>query len=645
MTVIKRISLIFLIVFLALVFFLAVFDWNHLRSFVGSQVAERSGRQFVIDGNLTVRPFSLSPLVRMEKVRFQNAPWGTAPEMISADVLEFRVRLIDLLRGDVVLPLVTLSQPDIVLEKNVEGLRNWILKKKQTSADRAPYIGRLIVDRGNLIFRDPKIRTDIRVEVSTVQAPDPKNSGIIFNAKGLFQGLPTSAQGEGGSVVSLRDESAPYRLKGRFQIGETALKFDGTIRGLVTFADVQGNFILEGKDMAQLFPITKVALPQTPPYRIESALDHHGDLWSLKRFSGHVGKSDLSGDMEIKTEKGRRVLVGNLQSRVMDIADLAGFIGATPQVTGESTERQRKEAARRAAGPKLLPTKPLKLDRLKTMDADVRLAAKSIRREGLPLDNLVTHLVLKDGVLALKPLNFGVAGGNIVSDIRLDATRAPSALQARFEVKKLQLSELLPQMKSEKASFGLIGGRAQLDGQGMSLGEILSKADGDVSLVASGGTVSGFLLALAEINIGEIVRILFSGDENVPLRCAVFDFGLKTGIMNTRIFVIDTEDTNFMGNGQINLQNESIDLTVKANPKSFRLAAPSPIRVTGTFKDLNAGPETGPLIARGGAAVALGALTGGIGAILPLIEAGPGQDSPCSTLIAQADPAGKKIKK
>jgi hypothetical protein len=59
--------------------------------------------------------------------------------------------------------------------------------------------------------------------------------------------------------------------------------------------------------------------------------------------------------------------------------------------------------------------------------------------------------------------------------------------------------------------------------------------------------------------------------------------------------------------------------------------------VTGTLKKPAVRPEMGNVAARGGLAVVLGAVTAGLGALLPLLEFGKRKEpSACSTLMSQA---------
>ena len=94
-----------------------------------------------------------------------------------------------------------------------------------------------------------------------------------------------------------------------------------------------------------------------------------------------------------------------------------------PQSGGaESTNPELKaQAARLAADARVLPDTPYDLAKLRTMDADVRLKAHRINAPGLPIEDMDAHLELEAGILELVPLNFGVAGGDIRSTIRMDA--------------------------------------------------------------------------------------------------------------------------------------------------------------------------------------------------------------------------------
>src|SRR5689334_16304407 len=78
--------------------FLATYDWNNARGWIAKRVQERTGRELVIGGNLSVKPFSWQPAIRAEQVTFANAEWGEKRPMFSSDVIALRIALLPLLR-------------------------------------------------------------------------------------------------------------------------------------------------------------------------------------------------------------------------------------------------------------------------------------------------------------------------------------------------------------------------------------------------------------------------------------------------------------------------------------------------------------------------------------------------------------------
>src|SRR5690606_6475220 len=161
---------------------------------------------------------------------------------------------------------------------------------------------------------------------------------------------------------------------------------------------------------------------------------------------GKAGDSDLGGTASVETGGERPFLRADLVSKRLDFDDLAGFIGGAPQAGGdESTNPELATlAAQRDADPKLLPDTPYQLEKLRAMDADVRLKAQRINAPSLPLDDMDAHLLLDNGLLRLDPLDFGVAGGDIRSTIRMDAREKTIRTRADITARGLNLGELFP---------------------------------------------------------------------------------------------------------------------------------------------------------------------------------------------------------
>jgi AsmA family protein len=100
--------------------------------------------------------------------------------------------------------------------------------------------------------------------------------------------------------------------------------------------------------------------------------------------------------------------------------------------------------------------------------------------------------------------------------------------------------------------------------------------------------------------------------------------------VNCAAFVVDTEQTQVLGEGWFDLAHERFDITVAPKPKQVGLLSlRTPVRVYGSFKQPDYEIVKGPLLARAGAMVALAA-TAPVAALVPLVETGPGQDTDCA---------------
>jgi uncharacterized protein involved in outer membrane biogenesis len=617
-------------------------DWNWFKKPIERRVEQQTGRSFVIGGDLDV-DLGWTPRVTLDDVHLGNAPWGRTQDMLGAERADFTVDLLELIAGRLSLPSIALTAPRIDLQNSPKG-GNWQIATPKPEDEEegrekaAPQIGRLSIDRGRITYFDPADHTDVEVAIATDPGAKVERS-LVLGATGTVRGQDFEADARSGPVLSLTDAAAPYPFDVRARVGKTRAHAQGTVTGLQAFTAARLQLEVEGDTLAALHPLTGLVLPETPPYRVAGLLIHEGPKWTFDDFDGHVGDSDLAGDLTATYIDERPRLVAKLTSRQLDIDDLAGMIGATPDTgPGETASPQQEaKAAKEEASPRMLPDEPIDLPQLRAMDADVEFQALSIQHEKMPLDNLRTHLTLDHGLLKLEPLDFGVAGGRIESNIALDARQPAMGLDLRTNFSRLDLARLLPGNALVDKSTGLIGGRAVMKSRGKSTAELLGNADGELGVAMRGGKFSNLLLEGAGLDVAEALGFFVRGDKTVRVRCAVLDMEARDGVFAPRAFVIDTTDTNIKVDGQVDMGDETLDLTLHPLPKDFSpLTLRSPLHVRGTLKDPQIRPDR-KLLIKGGAAAALGALINPIAALLPLIETGPGKNADCESLVAAAE--------
>lgn len=627
----SRNSAIMLGVLAAIIVVVAIlFEWNWLRRPIERVVEWQTGRSFHIAGNLDV-DLGRVTTARADALTFGNATWSSVPTMAAADRAEVSVEVFPLIfRRETRIPHIRLTRPQLRLETGPDGTGNWVFG--DASGESRTRFHDLRIDGGRLLFLDPARKTDLDIQLSSVrQATPDEPSAIDLKGKGRWAGNVLALQGRVASPLALRDTDKPYRIDLRATAGPTRAHARGTLLDPFRLRDFDLRLMLAGQDMEDLFPLIGIATPPTPPYRLDGRFARDGNTWRYDDFTGVVGDSDLAGSASVTVGRERPLLKAALVSKRLDFDDLAGFVGAPPQTDGNeaSNPEQRAEAAALAADARLLPDTPYNLTKLRAMDADVRWKAHRINAPSLPIDDMDAHLLLEAGLLRLEPLNFGVAQGDIRSQIRMDARSDTIRTQATITARRLDLGELFPQAELTKTAIGRIGGDIKVVGTGNSIAGILGTADGDIALGMGRGQISNLLMELAGLDIAEALKFLVTKDKTVPVRCAFGDFAVKDGVMDARSLAFDTSDTIIVGSGRISLKDETLDLEMRPRPKDRSiLALRSPLVVGGTFKDPSFRPDFKRLGLRGAIAVALGSVAPPA-ALLATIEVGPGEDSAC----------------
>ncbi|MEO8102388.1 MAG: AsmA family protein [Betaproteobacteria bacterium] len=619
----------FLALVLLLVLFLVFFDWNWMREPIARRVSAATGRTFAINGDLTVS-LSMQPRVVVNDIVLGNAAGSSDTRMASFKKLDFRFDLFKLLTGRLELPEVALIEPNVLLEVNDDGAGNWMFaQSKRDEKFDLPAIDRLTIERGKVTYRDVRMKTDLALDVHTLAAgKDQSESRLEVSGKGQFKGLPTSLHAIGGALLNARVEGkSPYPIEASASFGATKTHINGTLLDPLHFTAQQLNFTIEGSNLAQLYPLIGVPIPPTAAYKLAGFLDHSSRVWTFRGLKGTVGESDLAGDFTVDRNPRPQKITANLVSQKLTMRDLGGFIGASPG----------KQAKSLPTGGRILPTEPFSPEKLQIADADIHFRGAHIVTEKMPLENMSTHLVVKGGVLTLAPVDFGAAGGHLIAQVEMDGRRAPIATHVDLVARGLDLAKMFPNSRLAADNTGTMGGRAKLVGQGSSVAQLLATANGEAALIMDGGTIGELTLRLANLDIANSLLLLIGGDKQAPIRCMVGNFNAVNGVFTVQELVLDTAKVNITGTGNANFSDESLHLRLVAKSKGFSLASlRGPIAITGSFTAPVAKPELGGVMVRGGAAVALGVATAGIGALLPLLDFGKQKDSNCAALISEA---------
>lgn len=638
---------------ISIAYLIFLFDWSKSGEYASARLSEALGRDSAFEGKITIDPDWPVTTFYTDKLRIANIEGAKDPKMLTTDKATIAIDISRLVRGTMEFPSIEVESPKLVLERDAEGKANWnfgdsaaggtVASTVPEERDEMPLIGRLVIHNGEVTYRDAVEKIDTTLTVNTLSGSADEGEQLQVKGKGKFNGEPFKLDLVGGSVLTLRENEIPYPINTNFDVGNTHVTVKGTAEDPFALEGLDIALDLKGADMADLFPIVGIALPNTPPYQLAGQLGYDKDeqVWSFNKFKGKMGDSDLRGDLKWEIKKPRPKLTATFISDKLDLDDLAGFIGATPDVgKGETASAEQKaQAKQESINPLIIPDATLDIERISAMDAEVDFKGKKLLSEGLPMDDFHLKAILDNRVLKLVPVQFGTASGDIIAHITINAQQLPVKTDSDVQFKKLSLARMFADAAKSlgipNETAGYIGGRAKLSGTGDSMRKMLSNAKGTMGIAMEGGQMNILIVEVMGLDIAESLGFMLSGDKPVPVRCIVGDFAVEDGVMRTDTFVIDTADTNIQGKGSVNLVDEKLKMTLTPQPKDLSLlSARTPIKIGGTLKEPDVNVAASGLIARGGAAVAL-ALATPIASLLAFIEPGLGENSDCADLLSE----------
>ena len=643
-----------LVLLLALVIFVLTFNWNRARPYINQKVSESIGREFAINGDLDVRfergdpaepgwrRYVPRPRISAADVIVANPSWTTTgPRLASVGNIVVAVHPLPLLHKEVVITNLELDKLVVAAQRRADGSNTWTFKDNGPSEWEVD-IRRLAFREGSVRYLDDGIKLDLRANATTINANDPEakrdgnNYGVKFELGGTYHDAPVTGGGKLGAVLSLQDEHNTFPVQANAMLGKNKIAIEGTLTDPRSLSGIDLKMSLAGGSMADLYPLTGVLLPETPDYATTGRIvgKKEGAIWNwtYRDFTGKVGESDLHGTLAYSPRKPRPLLTGALTSNQLRLEDLGPTIGAESNASKAKRDKKQNQPAGKA-----LPVEQFNTAKWDALDADVKFTGKKlVRTHDIPFENIETHIRMKNKVMTLEPLNFGMAGGNVTSNIKLDGGKKPIEAQIKLAARHLKIRQLFPKLQSMQASVGELNGDAALAGTGNSVSSMLATASGELGATVSEGSVSKFVLEAAGLNIANAVFVKMFGDKQVQLNCMASDFVVERGQAQTRRFVVDTDEAVINVTGNVDLANERLNFDVRPQTKGVRIVSlRTPLYARGTFSDPDVGVAKGPLALKAGAAVALGIINP-LAAILPLVNPGNVEPIDCAAALKQA---------
>jgi hypothetical protein len=561
--------------------------------------------------------------------------------------LEVSLALLSLFEAEIVIPRIDVQTLDLALVRDAANRANWDFaddgdESQRRKPAKLPVVRSFRLDRGRVEIVDAVRKLRFSGTIAASQGGDSRAQSLHLDGSGELNGAPFTMTTTGDPLITA-ERAQPYNFTSDIRAGRTHLGFAARIAKPFDLGSLTARFSVSGADLADVYYLTGLTLPNTPAYKISGELERDGTRVNLSNLAGLLGNSDLNGTMVIETAAKRPFMTADLSSRSLDISDLGPALGAPANATAAAPIETKSASKRRRAlaiAP-LLPDEPLDVERVRGMDADVHYRALSVNAQKIPFKRVAFRLRLDHGVMTIDPLSFVLPAGAVAARLRIDASRDLPDVDLDGRLSAVELTQFHA-AGGEPPLQGLLLARVSVHGKGRSVHAVASTANGMVTAVVPHGEVRSAFAELTGINVARGLGLILTKDQKkAQIRCAIADFKSADGIMTAQNIVMDTQNVRITAKGSVNMRSETLDLSINGQPKKVRFATlKSPIIVHGALRRPSVALEPGHVAKQTAMAVALGAIVTPLAAVLAFIDPGLAKDADCGALLAEARAQG-----
>jgi AsmA protein len=416
------------------------------------------------------------------------------------------------------------------------------------------------------------------------------------------------------------------------EAGRTLISAKGQIASPATLSGVDGDLFIRIADLAALGPLLGHSLPAlqqiTLAGHVFGGLDAAGGL-GLRGATLTMPEAQITGELDFRF--GTRPSVHgsvsaqqvNLDSLLTDIAanTTANAPAATPAAVSLATDEPATPAPPVPAAPehpiRAISDRPFDLSLLDRGDADIGVTVAALQTGDVTYNNVLGHLVLRDGRLTLDPFGGTAAGGGLAAKLSIDSRGPAPPVSATLHASVLALAPILAAIGQPNAVSGTVAIDAELHGAGRTPHAVAGSLDGHVAIGLANGEVDSRLVAAA---LGEVLKTaklpdaVLNNAGRLKLRCFALGTEVHQGVVTVATLLADATRLVVQGDGSIDLGQETLALRLRP---ILRLGPGLvvPVRVSGSFLEpkvaIDAGSGKGGVLGAAVAALAAGERGGG----------------------------------
>ncbi len=512
-------------------------DPNSYKTQISAAARQATGRDLNIAGDISVVFYPVLGF-KAAGLEMGNTPDFAEKDFIKAGEVQAGVKIMPLLSKKVEITTVRLVEPQITVIKKADGTNNLAMPRKDAAAKaETPQLD--ISVEGIDISKAKVTYIDKATGKTTVINP--------LNLK-----IPRYARGRDIDVAldMVVQNPAPARPMS-FDV-KTTVKPDLN-KGEFTFRNLKANADLGGAKASA----TAGVIVNTKTEEIKVT-----DL-----VTGWQG-TDLNGSVTVKGFKNPAVTF-DMSSPFVDLDALMPKNPNAPQDKNKA----------------LLP-----VDLLRTLTLDGKASIGTLKTAGLTMTNVKFDVNARNGLLKIDPLTLNMYDGTLTTAVQIDARSGNPSYTLKGGLKGMEVGKLLVAKMGQDYLTGVSNIDFDLNTRGNTMNAINAAAGGQIKFDFGKGYINKWQLsklmnqAIAYFETGKLDP---NASDKVYFTSLDAAFNGQNGVFRNDNLVLIGPKSHALGNGSVNLANQSVDYTVRVgggdDPEKFGKKKHLPVRMTGPF--------------------------------------------------------------
>lgn len=560
---------LFVIAAVALYFF---FDPNDFRGDISAAVKDRTGRDLVIEGDISLDFF---PWLAIEvgATTLGDAPGFGDEPMVRFDRARLRVKLMPLLLDrEITVGTAIIEGLVLNLQENKHGVGNWedLVADNEPQADNTESGGQSDIDITGIDFLHATVSYKDGASGAVYRLSDlAMKIGRISGMETLtIDGLTLDGTLEGIAAEPSRLRVATGGIEIQTVQQVIALQtLELEVLGIEIAADVEPFSYADGVEPVAVIQIAAFSPRKVmAQFGVEPPNTADPGVLSQVSISAKAQLTPTAFELSSATVKLDDTMLTGMLSVPRDSSGTYRFDLAADAIDLNRYMEPASESA--SGGDTASATVEIPADLIRPITARGKFRIGTVTLGDVILENVELGLNTNNGRLHLYPITADLFGGTYSGDVRIDVAGRISKLSVNEKIADVDLARLAKAMFGQENITGKINGAFSLSGKGEDMAAIQRSLAGKISFELNNGTYEGMDIWYELRRARALIKGEQAPEAVLPAKTE-FSIVRATGVITDGIMRNDDlfAELPFMqitGKGQVDLAAATVDYNMTA---------------------------------------------------------------------------------